>query len=86
MSSGEAPSTLAAIRVPEEGLENLEEPYVDIVDQLSLPGTVHWDRITNATQAFEAIKSMRVRGSGTDRLGLIRRRFEGRLLSLLWQH
>lgn len=35
--------------------------HVLILDQLSLPYTVHWDRVSTAQEAFEAIKSMRVR-------------------------
>jgi len=36
---------------------------LDILDQLQLPHTTHYDAITSASDAWQAIKSMRTRGA-----------------------
>jgi methylthioribose-1-phosphate isomerase len=37
-----------------------------VLDQLRLPHEHHYDEVSTADQAFDCIRSMRVRGEGTD--------------------
>lgn len=51
---------LSAFRVT--GAESpRDELHVEIVDQLVLPHEVRWEVVRNIAEAFDAIKSMKVR-------------------------
>ncbi|GAA6062146.1 hypothetical protein JCM10212_002358 [Sporobolomyces blumeae] len=51
-----------AFRIP-EGRSFLEVGYVEIVDQLALPHEVKWEKVDTIQGAFDAIKSMKIRGA-----------------------
>ncbi|KAK4054696.1 S-methyl-5-thioribose-1-phosphate isomerase [Microbotryomycetes sp. JL221] len=53
---------LGAFRLP-ENQTFLQSRKVEIVDQLLLPHTVKWDSVETIEQAYDAIKSMKIRGA-----------------------
>lgn len=56
-------AALCALRLP-EGYKTLNESRsIDIIDCLQLPHTIEWHRIRSTEEAFEAIKSMKIRGA-----------------------
>lgn len=52
---------LTAFRIA-DGKTFREAQSVEIVDQLQLPHTIRWEKVETIQQAFDAIKSMKVRG------------------------
>ncbi|KAL7418344.1 S-methyl-5-thioribose-1-phosphate isomerase [Cryptotrichosporon argae] len=50
------PDMMTSIRLDASGA-------VEIVDQLLLPHTVKWDKVSTPEEAFDAIKSMKIRGA-----------------------
>lgn len=52
---------LSAFRLPDGSTTFEEARAVEIVDQLQLPHTVRWERVSTIDEAFAAIKSMKVR-------------------------
>jgi methylthioribose-1-phosphate isomerase len=56
-------SSLCALRLPEGQPSLYASRSIDIIDCLQLPHTVQWHRIASTGQAFEAIKSMKIRGA-----------------------
>lgn len=56
-------STLSAMRLP-QGMSSLAQARcLEIVDCLQLPHTIQWHEIRTTEEAFQAIKSMRIRGA-----------------------
>lgn len=56
-------SALSAMRLP-VGTTSLEQARcLEIVDCLQLPHTIQWHQIRTTEEAFQAIKSMRIRGA-----------------------
>ncbi|GAA6005748.1 hypothetical protein JCM11491_003994 [Sporobolomyces phaffii] len=53
---------LSAFRIP-NGQTFLEAGYVEIIDQLVLPHVVKWERVDTIQGAFDAIKTMKIRGA-----------------------
>jgi hypothetical protein len=49
---------LTSIRIPQDSLE--KAGYFEIVDQLALPHNIRWEPIRTATEAWDAIKLMKV--------------------------
>lgn len=59
-ASTSAGTPLTSIRLPlDQPFE--EARYVEIIDQLLLPHEIRWQKVASPTEAFEAIKSMKVR-------------------------
>lgn len=56
-------STLCALRLPPGHDSLASSRSIDIIDCLQLPHTIQWHNITNSQEAFEAIKSMKIRGA-----------------------
>lgn len=57
-----AVNMLCSLRVPDG--KSLEEAMsVEIIDQLILPHELVWCKVSNTSEAFEAIKSMKIRGA-----------------------
>ncbi|KAK4689343.1 methylthioribose-1-phosphate isomerase, partial [Tremellales sp. Uapishka_1] len=50
------PDMMTSIRIDKSG-------QVEIVDQLLLPHSVRWEKVSTPEQAFDAIKSMKIRGA-----------------------
>jgi methylthioribose-1-phosphate isomerase len=56
-------SALCAMRLP-EGTTSLEQARcLEIIDCLQLPHTIQWHQVRTTEEAFQAIKSMRIRGA-----------------------
>lgn len=53
---------LSAFRLP-AGQSFEEARSVEIIDQLILPHTIRWERVGTVDEAFDAIKSMKIRGA-----------------------
>ncbi|EGG03481.1 uncharacterized protein MELLADRAFT_65615 [Melampsora larici-populina 98AG31] len=53
---------LCSIRIP-NGKSLEETRSVEIIDQLILPHELKWCKVSNTNEAFEAIKSMKIRGA-----------------------
>ena len=56
-------SALCALRLPEGQSSLFEARCFEIVDCLQLPHSIVWHTIHNCDEAFEAIKSMKIRGA-----------------------
>lgn len=56
-------SALCALRLPEGETSLYSARCIEIIDCLQLPHTIVWHKIRNCDEAFEAIKSMRIRGA-----------------------
>ena len=56
-------SSLCALRLPEGQSSLYEARCIDIIDCLQLPHTIKWHPIRTTVEAFEAIKSMKIRGA-----------------------
>ncbi|GAA5828636.1 hypothetical protein JCM3766R1_003767 [Sporobolomyces carnicolor] len=62
MSNGQETVALSAFRIP-GGQTFLEAGSVEIIDQLVLPHVVRWEKVDTIDGAFDAIKSMKIRGA-----------------------
>lgn len=56
-------SALSAMRLPQGTASLAEARCLEIVDCLQLPHTIQWHQIRTTEEAFQAIKSMRIRGA-----------------------
>lgn len=56
-------SALSAMRLPEGTTSLSQARCLEIVDCLQLPHTIQWHQIRTTEEAFQAIKSMRIRGA-----------------------
>ncbi|KAH8925006.1 putative translation initiation factor [Atractiella rhizophila] len=56
------PPSLCAIRIP-NGQTLREAKRVEIIDQLELPHAENWISVSTVEEAFDAIKSMKIRGA-----------------------
>lgn len=56
-------STLCALRLPPNYDSLAASRSIDIIDCLQLPHTIQWHNIKTTQEAFEAIKSMKIRGA-----------------------
>ncbi|KAH9818471.1 hypothetical protein DFH28DRAFT_888515 [Melampsora americana] len=62
MSSINSINSLCSIRIP-NGKSLEESHYVEIIDQLILPHELKWCKVSSTNEAYEAIKSMKIRGA-----------------------
>lgn len=56
-------SALSAMRLPQGTTSLAQARCLEIVDCLQLPHTIQWHEIRTTEEAFQAIKSMRIRGA-----------------------
>ncbi|GAA5903677.1 S-methyl-5-thioribose-1-phosphate isomerase MRI1 [Sporobolomyces salmoneus] len=62
MSNAQETLPLSAFRIP-NGQTFLEAGSVEIIDQLLLPHVVKWEKVDTIQGAFDAIKTMKIRGA-----------------------
>ena len=56
-------SSLCALRLPEGQASLYSSRAIEIIDCLQLPHTIQWHTVRTSPEAFEAIKSMKIRGA-----------------------
>ena len=56
-------SALCALRLPEGQSSLYSSRCIEIIDCLQLPHSIVWHKIHDCDEAFEAIKSMKIRGA-----------------------